>query len=139
MESAIELTPTAYDALVSEALGAHPAECCGLLAGASGRVERVYPVPNAAVARSTRYEMAPPELWAARGRARRDGFEVVGFYHSHPRTSPVPSSYDVERAYYPEAIYVIVGVEPRPSVRAYRIADGRVDEVAVKIGTVEAP
>jgi proteasome lid subunit RPN8/RPN11 len=129
----LDLSSEAYTALVAEAVAAHPAECCGLLGGRDGRVERVYPVENAADARHTRYEMAPAELWGARCRVRGDGLDVLGFYHSHPRTSPVPSSYDVERAYYPDAVYVIVGVEPLPDVRAFRIEGGRVREVAVTV------
>ena len=130
----LDLSNEAHERLVAEAVAAHPAECCGVLGGRGGRVDRVYPVRNAAAARQTRYEMAPAELWAARCLARSDGLEVLGFYHSHPRTSPVPSSYDVERAYYPDAVYVIVGVEPRPAVRAFHIAAGRVREVVVTIG-----
>jgi proteasome lid subunit RPN8/RPN11 len=130
----LDLSSEAYEMLVAEAVTAHPAECCGVLGGRAGRVERIYPVANAAAARETRYEMDPAELWSARCRVRVDELEVLGFYHSHPRTSPVPSSYDVERAYYPDAVYVIVGVEPRPAVRAFHIAGGRVREVAVTIG-----
>ena len=40
---------------------------------------------------------------------------------------------DLARAYYPDAVYVIVGVEPRPSVRAFRITDGRAGEVALGV------
>ena len=125
------LSAVARDALVAEAGAAGGAECCGLLAGTGEVVERIYPVPNAAEERSARYEMAPAEMWAARRRAAADGYEVLGFYHSHPRTAPVPSSYDVERAYYPDAIYAIVGPSAEPRVRAFRISGGHVEEVEV--------
>jgi proteasome lid subunit RPN8/RPN11 len=126
----------AYDALLAEARAALPDECCGVLGGRGEAVERVFPVRNEAPLPRSRYEMAPAELWAARRRARAEGLDVLGFYHSHPRTPPVPSTYDIERAYYPEAVYVIVGVESEPLVRAFRIAAGRADEIDVRVDTV---
>jgi proteasome lid subunit RPN8/RPN11 len=131
MQDRLILGARASEALHAEASRARPAECCGLLAGRDGRVELLYPVPNAAEDPSRRYEMDPAELWAARRAARDAGHEVIGFYHSHPRTPPVPSSLDVERAYYPEAVYAIAALEPRFEVRAFRIVDGRPRELAV--------
>lgn len=122
-----------HRALVAESLKAEPSECCGVLGGHGRFVEAIYPVTNGAAQPDRRYEMPPAELWAAQRRARADGLDVVGFYHSHPRTEPVPSSYDVSRAYYPEAVYVIVGIYPRPIVRAYRIAGGQFDELTIDI------
>ena len=131
MQDRLILSARAREALHAEASRALPAECCGLLAGRDGRVELLYPVPNAAEDPSRRYEMDPAELWAARRAARDAGHEVIGFYHSHPRTPPVPSSLDVERAYYPEAVYAIAALEPRFEVRAFRIVDGRPREISI--------
>ena len=131
MGDRIYLSAAAREALERAAAAAFPAECCGLLAGRGRRVETILPVSNAAEERETRYEMAPAEMWAARRRAAEAGLETVGFYHSHPRTAPVPSSHDVERAYYPDAVYLIVGPAPEFPVRAFRIAGGRVEEIEV--------
>jgi proteasome lid subunit RPN8/RPN11 len=127
------LSALAHAALRAEAERALPSECCGLLAGRGDRVAAVVPVPNAAEDGLSRYEMDPAELWAARRRARDAGHDVLGFYHSHPRTPPVPSSRDVERAYYPEAAYAIVGLAPGFEVRAFRIANGRAAEIVVEL------
>ena len=131
MQDRLILGAHARDALHAEALRAHPAECCGLLAGQAHRVEALYPVSNTAEDSSRRYEMDPAELWAARRAARDAGHEVIGFYHSHPRTPPFPSSLDVERAYYPEAVYAIAALEPRFEVRAFRIVDGHSRELSI--------
>ena len=131
MTGTVQIAPRALDALEREAAEAAPGECCGLLAGRDGRVEEIYPVPNVAAAPESRYEMSPAEMWAARRLAADARLEVVGFYHSHPRTPPSPSSYDIERAYYPDAVYLIVGVEPRPEIRAFRIAGGTVREIEI--------
>jgi proteasome lid subunit RPN8/RPN11 len=134
--TALRVAADAHDVLLEEARAAYPNECCGVLGGRGETVERVYAVSNAASEPRTRYEMAPADLWAARCRARADGFEVLGFYHSHPRTPASPSTYDIERAYYPEAVYVIVGIESEPRIRAFRIVAGRADEIAVLVDRV---
>jgi len=126
-----------YAEIVDRARDAFPRECCGVLAGTGNSVERVFPVANVAPAPETRYEMAPVELWDARRRATAEGLEVVGFYHSHPISEPRPSTYDIQRAYYPEAVYVIVGVEPEPRIRAFRIALGCVYEITITFGTAQ--
>lgn len=129
----IQVRRAALDALEREVTTASPDECCGVLVGRGSAIETIVPVRNVADDARSRFEMDPAEMWAARRGATADGLEVVGFYHSHPRTSPVPSSYDIERAYYSEAVYLIAGLQPAFSARAFRIADGRADELAVDV------
>jgi [CysO sulfur-carrier protein]-S-L-cysteine hydrolase len=52
----------------------------------------------------------------------------VGTYHSHPRSSPEPSQTDINLANYPDWLYVIVSLEGDPTVRAWWIRDGKVEE-----------
>ena len=41
---------------------------------------------------------------------------------------------DINLAFYPEALYVIVGLKsPEPDVRAWRIVDGQVSEAELEI------
>jgi proteasome lid subunit RPN8/RPN11 len=129
------VTAPASAALAAEASRAHPAECCGLVGGRDGRIEAVFPVANIAERPESRYEMAPAEMWSARRLAASSSLDVLGFYHSHPRTVPFPSSYDVERAYYPDAVYLIVGLAPRFAVRAFAIANKRVREIELRVET----
>jgi len=60
----------------------------------------------------------------------------VAIYHSHPTSPPYPSQTDLELAFYPEALYLIVSlVEPRhPVVRAFRIQEGESREVEIAVG-----
>ena len=71
------------------------------------------------------YETAPAELFAAQRRMRARGEELLGIYHSHPRSAdPVPSLTDVKLAFYPSAVYFIVGLGgAEPSLRAFRISE----------------
>ena len=51
--------------------------------------------------------------------------QLLAIYHSHPRSSdPTPSETDVRLAYYPAAVYFIVGLgNAEPTLRAFRISE----------------
>jgi proteasome lid subunit RPN8/RPN11 len=67
---------------------------------------------------------------AIRG-ARQRGLEVLGFYHSHPHSLPVPSETDRAEAAYPDHLYLIVGLaSDSPAIRLYRLTDGNFLELA---------
>jgi proteasome lid subunit RPN8/RPN11 len=62
-----------------------------------------------------------------------EGLELLAIYHSHTQSPAYPSRTDVAKAYYPDAVYVIVSVDDGPSegnpvVRAFRIKDGAITE-----------
>jgi len=105
-------------------------ERCGLLAGEANRVRAVLPVPN--VLRSAvAYQMDGREFIEAMVACN---FEPLGIFHSHPTGPPVPSPTDIAQAMYPESVYIIIALnQSPPSVRAFRIVEGRVSEVMVVI------
>ena len=76
---------------------AHPKEACALLIGKKTerehRVERVLPIPNIAEGSNT-YQLDPLAWRAAELRARAADLEVLGVWHSHPRTPATPSPKD---------------------------------------------
>ncbi len=128
----------------------YPAECCGFLLGdpgASGRVRvhRALPARNerrGAVAGSS-YLIAPETVLAAQREARGLGFEVVGYYHSHPDRPAEPSATDREDAW-PGMSYLIVSVENgHPvAVRSWRLRpDGEelMEEAIEAVGHSTAP
>ena len=64
------------------------------------------------------------------GQARTGGLDVIGFYHSHPRTPATPSASDLAEAWYPDHLYLIVSVRAEPAeVRLYRLGTGRFLEI----------
>ena len=80
------------------------------------------------------YEIAPQELLRVHDRLDEDDLEVGAIYHSHTRTEPVPSQTDINLAFYPEALYVIVGLAgEEPDVRAFRIVDGEVSQAELEV------
>ena len=55
------------------------------------------------------------ELMRGEKYAREQGFDVVGFYHSHPDDVAVPSQYDLEHAW-PTYSYIVMSVEKARAV-----------------------
>jgi proteasome lid subunit RPN8/RPN11 len=103
-----------------------PDECCGLLGGEGDRAASVYTLRNVAPRPEVAYEAAPEELFEAQRRMRARGETLVGVYHSHPRSNdPEPSRTDVRLAFYPEAIYFIIGFDEGGGcvLRAFHISE----------------
>jgi proteasome lid subunit RPN8/RPN11 len=110
-------------AMVAHAREEAPRECCGLLIGKGDLVVRSVRAKNADP-RATRYLIDPRDHFAAMREARSEGAEVIGAYHSHPASPPVPSPTDIAEANSgPDFVYVIVSLVAE-DVRAYQIADG---------------
>jgi proteasome lid subunit RPN8/RPN11 len=69
-----------------------------------------------------RFLIDPKDHFDARREARARGLDVVGFYHSHPDSAPLPSPTDLAEATYPDHLYLIVGLAgDEPDVRLYRL------------------
>jgi len=134
MSEVVRITRGVFERLLSEARINPEIECCGLLAGRDGLISIVLPARNA-LQSARAYEIAPAELFAIFRRIRADALEHLGIYHSHPQGENSPSSLDIERAFYPEAAYLIVSPQPaaiRP-VRAFRIRRGQAREIDLQI------
>ena len=119
------LTFPQVEKILAYAKEASPAECCGLIGGEAGHAKSLYPMRNLAANAHVAYEAAPEDLFAAQRQMRERGEELLAIYHSHPRSAePVPSETDVRLAYYPQAVYFIVGLAGRePVIRAFRISE----------------
>ena len=120
-------------AMVAHARRDAPNECAGFLVGRGAHVIAAVPMQNAAASR-TRYRIDDAAHIELRRhlRAFSPPITIVGVYHSHPATAPVPSETDIAEAHYPEWCYVIVGLKGRQaSVRAYRIRHGRTRDVTI--------
>ena len=119
----IKLTQKQIEEIFAHARRELPNECCGLLGGRECFVNSVYKLKNAAANPLVEYEAAPEDLFRAQKLMREQGENLIGIYHSHPRAAePFPSQRDVERAFYTEVCYFIVGfAQKTPVLRAFRI------------------
>ncbi|OFW17454.1 MAG: hypothetical protein A3F70_13650 [Acidobacteria bacterium RIFCSPLOWO2_12_FULL_67_14] len=133
-----------------EAIAAHarrdsPQECCGLLIGSDTEVIEAVATANIAQDPRRRYEVAPAEHFAQIRRCRDerspDGtpLRVMGVYHSHPHSDPVPSPTDLEQAF-EEFLYLIAGPAEPPgamTIRGYRLRAGAFEVVELMEASID--
>jgi proteasome lid subunit RPN8/RPN11 len=128
-----------FDALIRHSREDATLECCGLLIGAGLEVTEAVPARNIASDPATRFTIEPEDHIKARRAARASGLNVIGFYHSHPRSAATPSETDIAENSYPGVIHAIVSLAgATPVVRMFRFAAGgystlRVDSLAPQI------
>jgi len=121
------------DEIVAHAREEAPNECCGMIAARDGEAVAVHRAVNAA-ASPFRYELDGMEQYRIQAAIEDAGFDLGAIYHSHTRSDPVPSQTDINLAFYPESLYVIVGVSSEePDVRSWRIVEGRVEQVPLEV------
>lgn len=121
----LTLARSQVEQIFTHARSTVPNECCGLIGGTGPIARTIYPLRNIALNSAVAYEAAPEELFNAQRQMRERGEQLLAIYHSHPRSdAPEPSETDVRLAYYPAAIYLIVGLAgEQPALRAYRITE----------------
>jgi proteasome lid subunit RPN8/RPN11 len=124
--------------IVAHAVADAPRECCGLLVGIGDSVDESVRTPNLEPG-LTRFLVDPAAQVALMKRLRGTRREILGAYHSHPQSEPVPSPSDIAEIFSNDFLCVIVSLlEPeRPITRAYRIRSGLVEEFEI-VPTVAA-
>ncbi len=132
------LTRTQWEQLCAEAERLSPEEACGLLAGQGERVQAVLPVTNA-LHSQVRYRMEPTEQIKAFLEVERQGWDLIGIYHTHPSGPVGPSHTDIAEAYYPDSVYVILSRQADGwGCRGFFIREDQISEVAILIEKVQA-
>ncbi len=120
------------DELVSHPKAEAPNACCAILAPLEARIPQPYPALNTENS-PLRYNLDPRELLRIVKEIEAKGWELLGIYHSHTHTEAYPSATDIELALWPEALYLIVSLKnpEEAAIRAFRIAAGQVEEMAI--------
>jgi proteasome lid subunit RPN8/RPN11 len=122
-------------AMLEHARAEYPNEMCGVVVGDGyaadgGQALRWEPARNAE-ASPMRYAVHPEDL--LRLTIETDDADEVfwAIAHSHVRSPAVPSLTDIGVAQYPDALYILVSLSEDDDVRAWRIVEGQISEVAI--------
>lgn len=114
------------DELLSDGLQRHPEEACGLLFGTFddqlGFIHRYLPVVNHSRAPLHAFEL-DPAVWV---RSCFDS-QLIGIYHTHPNSPPLPSPEDLRQLPYFAAqihLYLIGGRSSSPQDKPPSGPDG---------------
>lgn len=134
----IAIVRRVLDDLLAHAREESPRECCGLLIGRDELVAGSARARNLEQS-SVRFQIDPHDHIAAMRAARSSGLEVIGFYHSHPRSRAYPSPTDVEESGYADAMHAIVGVneDGEQEVRLFTIGASSIVELDFRVVAAE--
>ncbi|MBS7607497.1 M67 family metallopeptidase [Candidatus Bathyarchaeota archaeon] len=131
----VRLSRNYINLLLEEARRKYPIEACGVLFGSiSGdeiRVKEIVPLRNVLKSEAM-FQIDPEEFLRVLVEYEGKGLQHIGFFHSHPRYAS-PSIIDLKyMGLWPESIWIIVShLESR--ITAYRIINGRIEEVSISI------
>lgn len=134
MPDTLHLSPAQHASIIEHARRNAPEEACGILAGDSdGTVRRVFLMENIEHSPDF-YMLDSTEQFRVFESMEKEGLELVAIFHSHPHSSAVPSARDLELAFYPESLYLIISLEgEEPESHAYSIRNDQVREVRIKL------
>jgi len=110
------LSKDLYQQLRTHGEETYPHECCGIPLGKSTEenlhVRQLIRAGNTRTdSAHNRYNIAPQELIQAQREGRKQGLDIVGFYHSHPDHPAQWSTTDFAEAHWFGCAYVITAVE----------------------------
>ena len=100
-----------------------PRECCGVLIGRPDVILESARALNLADG-TTRFLLDPRDHIRAMRESRARQMDVVGFYHSHPRSPAYPSRTDVAESGYAGALHLIAGEGDRGREMRLFVIDG---------------
>lgn len=128
----LNLLAEPWGVIVSHARACYPRECCGILLGtaAEGDVRTVTTAVACVNAyqgeQSDRFELDPKDQFEAQRAARRQGLEVLGFFHSHPDCDAYFSATDLANSWpwYSNLVVSVRGGEVCHA-RAFRANDNQ--------------
>src|SRR5215470_6251722 len=112
----LELRPSDYDEIRRHGEQTYPHECCGVMLGImEGEIRRVKATVRCGNTRDdsphNRYNIDPRELVRIQRQGRELGYDIVGFYHSHPDHPAQWSKTDFAEAHWIGCSYVITSVQ----------------------------
>ncbi len=98
-----------------------PNEACGIVSGVNGEVTSVWRLKNESKSEK-RYFVGKESVQKTFNKIFHKGEIVLGIYHSHPKTSPIPSKFDLINHPYQDVKMIIVSFKKvNPVTKCYVI------------------
>jgi proteasome lid subunit RPN8/RPN11 len=99
------------DSMIAHAREGFPNEVCGIIMGPPGEMREIHRAKNAAADPLYAYDIDGQDLLRLNELADDKNWDFVAIYHSHPPFAEVyPSATDIARAFYPDAVYIILAI-----------------------------
>lgn len=128
------LAPEHLDSMVAQARSEASHEICGLIAGTGNQANRIIPISNRSPNPQTCYEADAVELFRALREIEASNLELLGMYHSHPSSSAMLSTEDIQQARlnYPGKVQVVLSLESTSAkLRAWRVHRDWIDTLEI--------
>jgi proteasome lid subunit RPN8/RPN11 len=112
----LKISHSDYTAIRKHGEETYPHECCGVILGKMDDGVRIAKETvrcgnTRTDSPENRYNISPQELIAAQRKAREQGMDIVGFYHSHPDHPARWSTTDLNEAHWFACSYVITSID----------------------------
>ena len=109
--SELTISSSLFEEISNHCMEGFPSEVVGILAGEKDTsiVLKVKPLVNERSDTNNRYKVSGLVVYRATQDLEAQGFDILGYYHSHPNHSSQYSEYDKEHAL-PNLSYVIISV-----------------------------
>jgi [CysO sulfur-carrier protein]-S-L-cysteine hydrolase len=120
--------------LVAHARADAPNECCGMIAGADGRLTAYFPAANEFKS-AQRFQLDSRDQIRITNEIEAREEEIGAIFHSHPHSEAYPSQTDVNLArWWPGVLWLICSLAgDEPVVRGFAIDEGRIEEVELVV------
>jgi len=127
---------TVQSDLIQHAIEGYPNEICGLLVGHGNHILQIIPTENGAPDKQSAFIIPVSALNVHIPKLRAEGLDLIGFYHSHPNSVPIPSETDIQELDNGLNLpHVLVGITPSyAEIKAWMIKNRRVDPIEWIIG-----
>ncbi|MCR5302386.1 MAG: M67 family metallopeptidase [Lachnospiraceae bacterium] len=113
MNRNVTISKRNIESIIGCAYDAYPEECCGLMFSRSVAGDPLtvdaYSEMTQETNTSDHYAMDPFELTAKENSFRKRGYEIAGFYHSHPDSAASLSDED-EQLMIPGMVYLVISL-----------------------------
>ena len=138
----IAIVRSELEAICAHAEEGYPHEVVGILAGSKAKraISKAHSLINERGESKNRYKVGPLQLMRAEQALEAQGYEILGYYHSHPDHPARYSEYDKEHAL-PNLSYLIVSVQKGETgeVQSWRLREDRsvMDEEQLQVISLE--